>query len=738
MGKYKIFVDGSSGTTGLRIADRLAERDEFEILKISEADRKDVRARAAVINESDLSFLCLPDDAAREVVPLLRDDVRILDTSTAHRTAPGWVYGLPELHGTREALKNATRVAVPGCHATGFIAPVAPLVELGIIPKAAHLNVTSLTGYSGGGKKMIAEYEAERTNEALNAPRPYGLALHHKHLPEMAAVTGLDTAPNFVPVVADYYAGMETMIPLDVTALGVSAPQVASALAGYYAGQPMVKVHPLCEGTDGGFLAANKLAGNARLSAVNGFPLGGSCQRPRPRTDEGRPCRNNPFTGGNGGLCPHPACGHLPPRGKAFEVRYKIARGVHTMSDFKSIPGGICAPKGFSAAGVHCGIRHNHSKLDLALIKADVRCAGAGCYTTNKVYGAPITVDREHLKDGYAQAIVVNSGNANTCAPNGVQLAKDTCDIVAKELGIRADDVLPSSTGVIGQAMSIEPFARGIPEAAAKLAADEAGSHDAATAIMTTDTHPKEIALEFAVGGKAVRIGAIAKGSGMIHPNMATMLLFMTTDAKVAPAALQKALSTVVPATFNQISVDGDTSTNDTVLLLASGLSGAEIAEGTPDYDTFVAALTEVAEHLSRELAGDGEGATKLLECTVTGAPDLATARAVSKSVIHSTLFKAAMFGADANWGRVLCAIGYTPGDFDISKTSVRLKSKAGEVFVCENAAYHPYSEDEAAVVLKEDEIDILVDLGSGDATAKAWGCDLTYDYVKINGDYRT
>lgn len=265
MGKYKIFMDGSSGTTGLRIADRLAERDEFEILKISEADRKDVRARAAVINESDLSFLCLPDDAAREVVPLLRDDVRILDTSTAHRTAPGWVYGLPELHGTREALKTATRVAVPGCHATGFIAPVAPLVELGIIPKAAHLNVTSLTGYSGGGKKMIAEYEAERTNKALNAPRPYGLALHHKHLPEMAAVTGLDTAPNFVPVVADYYAGMETMIPLDVTALSVSAPQVASALAEYYAGQPMIKVHPLCEGTDGGFLAANKLAGKDTL-----------------------------------------------------------------------------------------------------------------------------------------------------------------------------------------------------------------------------------------------------------------------------------------------------------------------------------------------------------------------------------------------------------------------------------------------------------------------------------------
>ena len=408
------------------------------------------------------------------------------------------------------------------------------------------------------------------------------------------------------------------------------------------------------------------------------------------------------------------------------------------MENFKSIPGGICAPAGFSAAGVHCGIRHNHSKLDLALIKADVRCAGAGCYTTNKVYGAPITVDREHLKDGYAQAIVGNSGNANTCAPNGIELAKETCEIVANELGISADDVLPASTGVIGQAMSIEPFAKGIPAAAAKLAATDAGSHDAATAIMTTDTHSKEVSIEFPIGGKTCRMGAIAKGSGMIHPNMATMLLFITTDVKVEPAVLQAALSSVVPATFNQISVDGDTSTNDTVLLLASGLSGAEVQPGTADYDTFVAALTQVAEQLSRELAGDGEGATKLLECIVTGAPDLLTARAVSKSVIHSSLFKAAMFGADANWGRVLCAIGYTPGDFDISKTAVRLKSKAGEVFVCENAAYHPYSEDEAAKVLKEDEIQILVDLGSGDFTAKAWGCDLTYDYVKINGDYRT
>ena len=265
MGKYKIFVDGSSGTTGLRIADRLAERSEFTILPISEADRRDVRARAAVINESDLSFLCLPDDAAREVVPLLRDDVRILDTSTAHRTAPGWVYGLPELHGTREALKTATRVAVPGCHATGFIAPVAPLVELGLVPKTALLHCTSLTGYSGGGKKMIAQYEAERTDPALDAPRSYGLALHHKHLPEMAAITGLTAPPTFVPVVADYYAGMETMIPLDLPALGLTAQQVADALADYYAGQKMISVHPLNEGADGGFLAANKLAGLDRL-----------------------------------------------------------------------------------------------------------------------------------------------------------------------------------------------------------------------------------------------------------------------------------------------------------------------------------------------------------------------------------------------------------------------------------------------------------------------------------------
>ena len=265
MAKYKIFVDGSSGTTGLRIADRLAARPEFEILTIPEGDRKNVRARAARINESDLSFLCLPDAAAREVVPLLRPDVRVLDTSTAHRTNPDWLYGLPELGATRAKLPTATRVAVPGCHATGFIAPVAPLVAAGLLPRSAHLCCYSLTGYSGGGKTMIAAYQAPRQDPALSAPRPYGLALHHKHLPEMRAVTGLETAPNFVPIVADYYAGMVTMVPLDLEALGLTARQVADTLAAYYAGARMISVHPLCEGTDGGFLAANKLAGSDRL-----------------------------------------------------------------------------------------------------------------------------------------------------------------------------------------------------------------------------------------------------------------------------------------------------------------------------------------------------------------------------------------------------------------------------------------------------------------------------------------
>ena len=346
---------------------------------------------------------------------------------------------------------------------------------------------------------------------------------------------------------------------------------------------------------------------------------------------------------------------------------------------------------------------------------------------------------REHLADGYAQAIVVNSGNANTCAPNGIQLAKDVCALTAQALGVAEADVLPASTGVIGQAMSIEPFEAGVPDAVSKLDSSPAGSLAAATAIMTTDTHPKEYAIRFQLGGVPCTLGAIGKGSGMIAPNMATMLAFYTTDAAVSPAMLQKALRQVVPGTYNQMSVDLDTSTNDTLLILASGLAGnVPIEAEGPDYDAFVAALTAIAEHMCAEHAGDGEGATHLITCEVTGAPDLKTARAVSRSVVCSNLFKAAVFGRDANWGRILCAIGYTPGDFSIDKVCVWLSSAAGEVYVCENAAYHPYSEEEAAKVLAEHDILVRVDMGLGSASAKAWGCDLTYDYVKINGDYRT
>lgn len=409
------------------------------------------------------------------------------------------------------------------------------------------------------------------------------------------------------------------------------------------------------------------------------------------------------------------------------------------MTTYKEIPGGVCAPKGFAASGVHCGIRHNPGKLDLALIRAEVRCAAAGVFTTNKVYGAPIKVDRAHLADGYAQAIVVNSGNANTCAANGVDLANQCCALAAQALGVAEADVLPASTGVIGQPMVIDPFERGIPEAAQALQASAAGSNLAARAIMTTDTYEKEYAIEFTLGGKTCRLGAIGKGSGMIAPNMATMLAFYTTDAAVSPALLQKALRQVVPTTYNQMSVDLDTSTNDTLLLLASGLAGNEPVTGEgPDYDAFVAALTAVAEHMCALHASDGEGATHLITCEVTHAPDHATARAIAKSVVCSNLFKAAVFGRDANWGRILCAIGYTPGDFSIDHVSVRIASAAGEVFVCENAAYHPFSEEEALAVLGEHDILVKVDMGDGDACGRAWGCDLTYDYVKINGDYRT
>ncbi len=401
------------------------------------------------------------------------------------------------------------------------------------------------------------------------------------------------------------------------------------------------------------------------------------------------------------------------------------------------ISGGVCAPKGFKAAGVHVGIKKNSSKKDMALIFSIKPCSVAGVYTKNKVKGAPVTVSQNNMADGVAQAIICNSGNANTCAANGIEIAEKTCELVAKALGISPGDVMVASTGVIGEPMSIEPFERGIPELAEKLSFE--GSSDTAAAIMTTDTVKKEAAVKFTIGGVECAIGAVAKGSGMINPNMATMLSFITTDAAISSQMLQKALSADTEDTFNQISIDGDTSTNDTVILLANGMAGNEIitSEGG-DFDVFCEALNMVTTALSKMLAKDGEGATKLIICEVGGAPDKEIAKKVAKSVISSSLLKAAMFGEDANWGRILCAIGYTDCDIDISGTDVSFVSAAGRVKVCENAAYKKYDENDAKKVLHEAEITIVVDLKQGSGKSTAWGCDLTYDYVKINGDYRS
>ena len=403
----------------------------------------------------------------------------------------------------------------------------------------------------------------------------------------------------------------------------------------------------------------------------------------------------------------------------------------------KLIEGGVCAAKGFTATGIHCGIRKNHSKRDLALILSSVPASAAAVYTTNLVKGAPLTVTKNHIANGIAQAVICNSGNANTCNANGIEIAEAMSDLVAKQLNIAADDVVVASTGVIGQPLSINPIAAGMAELAEGLSAN--GGKAAAEAIMTTDTVMKEVAVEFEIDGKICHIGGIAKGSGMIHPNMATMLVFLTTDCAIAPEMLQKALSGDIANTFNMISVDGDTSTNDMVTVLANGLAGnAIIAAEGENFNTFMKALNTVTIALCRKIAGDGEGATKLLECKVTGAADLATAKTVAKSVICSSLLKAAMFGADANWGRVLCAIGYSGAAVDVNKVDVAFRSNAGTIEVCKNGAGVPFSEEIAKEILLEKEIEILVELNSGDAASTAWGCDLTYDYVKINGDYRT
>ena len=402
----------------------------------------------------------------------------------------------------------------------------------------------------------------------------------------------------------------------------------------------------------------------------------------------------------------------------------------------KIVDGGVCAAKGFTAAGVHCGIRKNKTKKDLALIVSEKKAAAAAVYTTNLVKGAPLTVTKAHLADGTAQAIICNSGNANTCNANGIEIAEQMCSLLADGLHISADDVVVASTGVIGQPLDIAPVKAGIGPLIDALG-DR--SSDAAQGIMTTDTKEKSVAVEFTVGGKVCRLGGIAKGSGMIHPNMATMLVFLTTDCAVSPKMLQKALSGDVAETFNMVSVDGDTSTNDMVTILANGMAeNPEICAEGADLDAFMQALNTVTVHLCRCIAGDGEGATKLLECRVTGAADKATAKTVAKSVICSSLTKAAMFGADANWGRVLCAIGYSGADVDVNRIDVAFRSQKGMVAVCENGAGIPFSEDVAKQILLQPEIEILVELNAGEAASTAWGCDLTYDYVKINGDYRT
>lgn len=404
---------------------------------------------------------------------------------------------------------------------------------------------------------------------------------------------------------------------------------------------------------------------------------------------------------------------------------------------FDSVKGGVCAPKGFRAAGIHCGIRKNKEKFDLALIASDVLCNTAATYTQNKVCGSPIVVTKKNLENGKAQAVIVNSGNANTCNADGEEKAKKMCELTAAALEIKTTDVIVASTGVIGKVMPIEPIEDGMLSLVAAL--NENGSEDAATAIMTTDLKRKEIALTFEIDGKTCTIGGIAKGSGMIHPNMATMLCFLTTDVKISSEMLSQALIFVTDNTFNMVSVDGDTSTNDMASLMASGLAGNhEIDCEDEEYDLFVNALYVVMMNLSREIARDGEGATKLLECVVNGAKTKKDAKAIAKTIIASSLVKTAMFGADANWGRVLCAAGYADAEFNPAKVDVMFSSESGTIEVCKQGAGIDFSEFNAKKILTEGEIRILVSLGDGDGSAIAWGCDLTYDYVKINGNYRS
>ena len=406
----------------------------------------------------------------------------------------------------------------------------------------------------------------------------------------------------------------------------------------------------------------------------------------------------------------------------------------------KFIEGGVCAAQGFKAAGIHVGVKtHNTNKKDVALIVSDVDCSASAVFTRNVVKAAPIHVDKKHLENGKARAIVANSGNANACAPNGEENAIKMCQAAARAIGCDPTDVLVSSTGVIGQSINVKVIEDGLPELYAALDTTAEASDAAAHAIMTTDTVKKEIAVETEVGGKTVRMGGIAKGSGMIHPNMGTMLCFLTTDCAISPEMIKTALLETVNVSFNRISVDGDTSTNDSCIVLANGLAGNEtITEKGEDYNAFLEALQALCMELAKSMASDGEGAKHLITCTVTGAADEQTAETIAKSVIGSTLTKAAIFGADANWGRVLCAMGYSGAEFDPDKVDVHFTSAAGDIAVCEKGRGLNFDEDLAKKILTEHDIEINITMGEGAAKCTCWGCDITYDYIKINGDYRT
>lgn len=412
---------------------------------------------------------------------------------------------------------------------------------------------------------------------------------------------------------------------------------------------------------------------------------------------------------------------------------------MQQMEGYTYIEGGVCAAQGFTANGLNCGLNADKQKNDLGMVFSEKPCRTAAVYTTNKVKGAPILVTQKNLQKsgGISRAVIANSKNANTCNADGEEIAAKMCALAAEQLGIAPEEVIVASTGVIGQPLPIEPIANHVEGLVKGLSRD--GHSRAVNAIMTTDTVSKEAAVEFLLGGKTCRLGGMAKGSGMIHPNMATTLNFVTTDAAIESQLLQKALAEVVKVTYNCLSIDGDTSTNDMVSVMANGMAGNPmITEENGDYEILKTALYLVLLHLTKMLAKDGEGATKLIECSVTGAPDQDTAIIVAKSVIRSPLFKCMIFGEDANSGRILCAIGYAEADFSMDTVSVDITSKNGTVSVSKNGLNLPFSEELAAKVLSADEIGVNIDLGQGEAEGKAWGCDLTYDYVKINGDYRS